>query len=333
VRTRREVTVVLGALALVTLAQFAIAVAQARTGTSLGLEVLGSGNQADIDGAARELTVGDTSGGIIRPSGTILHAVLLGSLMCMTCMPLLGLALNLKRRSSRLLCLAVVGVGLATIVLAMARAPAFGIGIAAPLAVLVALRRKRLPWRAVWISLAAALVAMAIFWGPISRVVSQNVATEHFWAEVDVRLELNAVAMNMINSSPIVGVGLNQSEEVLSAFEPYGVQYPGYPAHNLYLLVTSETGIIGLLGLLATFAALFVPVIRLMRLNDVFLSAIGAGITTMFVAVYLQELLVFSLRHDVTRTAFWLVAGLGVACWQMARREGLITTGAQAHAT
>ena len=136
----------------------------------------------------------------------------------------------------------------------------------------------------------------------------------------------------MINSSPIVGIGLNQSEEVLRAFEPYGVQYPGYPAHNLYLLVTSETGIVGLLGLLATFGALFVPAIRLMRVKDVFLSAVGAGVTVMYVAVCFQELLVFSLRHDVPRTVFWLVAGLGVACWQMARREGLFTTGARARA-
>jgi O-antigen ligase len=226
----------------------------------------------------------------------------------------------------------VVGAGLGTIVLALARAPAFGVGIGAPLAVLVALRRRRLAWRAVWISLAVALVALVVFWGPISRIVSQNVGTEHFWAEVDVRLELNGVALNMINSSPIVGIGLNQSEEVLSAFEPYGVQYPGYPAHNLYLLVTSETGIIGLLGLLATFGALFVPAVRLMRVNDVFLSAVGAGVTAMFVAVCFQEQLVFSMRHDVPRTVFWLMAGLSVACWQMARREGLFTARTQAHA-
>jgi hypothetical protein len=322
-RSRREVAVVLGVLAVVTLTQFVIAALQAKTGGTLGLEVLGSGTQADINGAARELTLGDTSNGIPRPPGTILHAVLLGSLMCMTSMPLLGLALYLRRFWIRLLCLGVVCAGLGTIVLALARAPAFGVGIAAPLAVLAALRRGRLPWRAVWISLAVVLVALALFWGPVSRVVSQNVGTDHFWTEVDVRLELNAVAVNMINSSPIVGIGLNQSEEVLSSFEPYGVQYPGYPAHNLYLLVTSETGIFGLLGLLATLGALFVPAIRLMRLDDIFLSAVGAGITAMFVAVCVQELLVFSMRFDVTRTVFWLLAGVCVACWQMARREGL----------
>jgi putative inorganic carbon (hco3(-)) transporter len=325
VHTRRETAVVLGALALVALTQCTIAALQARTGSTLGLEVLGSGTEADIQAAAREQSLGDTSGGIARPPGTVLHAVLLGSLMCMISMAIFGLALHLKGMWARLACLAIVGAGLGAIVLALARAPAFGVAISAPLAVVVALRRGRLPWRAVWLVIAGGLVGLAVFWAPVSRIVSQNIGTDHFWAEVDVRLELNAVAIDMINSSPLVGIGLNQSEEVLDSFEPYGVQYPGYPAHNLYLLVTSETGIIGLLGLLAMLAALFLPGLRLMRLNDRFLSGVGAGTTAMLIAVCMQELLVFSLRFDVTRTVFWMLTGLCVACWRLASREGLFS--------
>jgi hypothetical protein len=328
VRSRGDVVWVFGALALITITQFAIASLQFKTGSSLGLEVLGSGTESDIQAAARELSLGDSRGGILRPPGTVLHAVLLGSLMVMTSMPLLGLALHLERIWPRLACVAVAAAGCGAIVLALARAPAFGLAIAAPWAVLVALRRRHLPWRAVWITLSAALMALIVLWSPISKIASANLGTDHFWTEVDVRLELNAVAVNMINSSPIVGIGLNQSEEVLETFEPYGVQYPGYPAHNLYLLVASETGIVGLLGWIAMMVTLFVPGVLLMRLQDRFLAGVGAGITAMLVAVCFQELLVFSLRFDVTRTVFWLLVGLSVACWRLARREGLFASAA-----
>jgi hypothetical protein len=61
--------------------------------------------------------------------------------------------------------------------------------------------------------------------------------------------------------------------------------------------------------------------VRLARVPDRLLSAVGAASVAVYVFFYAEELLGFSLRQDLPRTLFWLVAGVSVACWDLARER------------
>ncbi len=65
------------------------------------------------------------------------------------------------------------------------------------------------------------------------------------------RQDLNLAAIKMIQSSPILGIGLNNFLVKLPDFYKFlGPVYFFQPAHNLYLLIASEIGLIGLIGLI-----------------------------------------------------------------------------------
>ena len=63
----------------------------------------------------------------------------------------------------------------------------------------------------------------------------------------------------MFADHPLVGVGLNNFEQVMGPYQKYGIIFFNNPVHNLYLLYLAETGIIGFIGFLITSAASSCP--------------------------------------------------------------------------
>ena len=77
------------------------------------------------------------------------------------------------------------------------------------------------------------------------------------------RLALAQVAVAMIKTQPLAGVGLNNFISQLPSFwQPFGQTYWLQPVHNLFLLISAETGLVGLLifiwFLILTFKRLFI---------------------------------------------------------------------------
>ncbi len=314
VRTRQEVLWIIAALGVVALAQFAVTLLQWRSGGAVGLSILGEAS------ALTPRTLDD--GQIPRPSGTAIHPVFLGALMGPIGLLALSLAIGLRSRLSiRLAWLAIVPVAFVPLLLAQARSALIGVACGGLVLVVVSLQRKRLPVGAVCAAVVLGAAATLAFWGPISQKVTDNLATDQFKLEVESRLQLNQLAFDIIRDRPILGVGLNNYQPAMDAYDTYGMIYPGFPVHNLYLLVTAETGVIGLVGQLATFGVLLALAFRLASKKDPLLSAVGAGAVAMYVFFYAEEMLGFSLRQDLPRTVFWLVAGLSVACCSMARQS------------
>jgi len=65
------------------------------------------------------------------------------------------------------------------------------------------------------------------------------------------RQDLNLIAVKMWQSSPLMGVGLNNFLVRLPGFYKFpGPVYFLQPVHNLYLMILAETGIIGLIGVI-----------------------------------------------------------------------------------
>jgi O-antigen ligase len=314
VRSRREVALVLGALAVVALVQFAISLLQWRTGSALGLDVLGEAS------ALTPRTLDD--GAIPRPSGTAIHPVFLGALMGPIGLLALSLAINLRRSAPvRLLWLAAVPVALIPLVLAQARSALIGVVLGGLAITIIALRRGRLSARVIGIALVVGAILTIAFWSEVSQRILDNLGTGQFNLEIQSRLQLNQLALDIIRDHPILGVGLNNFQPAMDAYDTYGLLYPGFPVHNLYLLEMAESGVLGLGCLLTMFGVLLVLGVRLARVPDRLLSAVGAGTVAMYLFFYAEEMLGFSLRQDLPRTLFWLVAGLSVASWDMARER------------
>ncbi|MFH0863798.1 MAG: O-antigen ligase family protein [Candidatus Gottesmanbacteria bacterium] len=83
------------------------------------------------------------------------------------------------------------------------------------------------------------LLAISIIYSPIQQ------------ESITYRQDLNAVALKMFTSSPLLGVGLNNFLVRLPEFYRFpGPVYFLQPAHNIFLLIASETGLIGLISLI-----------------------------------------------------------------------------------
>lgn len=314
VRTRQDVGFLVAALFVVAAVQCVLVAGQWWTGSSLGLSFLGE--QSDL--GVRTL---DDASEIPRPSGTMVHSVVLGAVMGPIALMGLSLAINLQRWWLRLACLLASGLAVAPMALAQTRGAAMGLGVAGLLLVGYGLWSRRISWRPVAVMLLLGALAAVPFWDKIEDRIFANIGTDHFSLEIDSRLELNGVAIDMAIDSPLLGVGLNNFETAMGPYDRYGLIFFDNPVHNLFLLILSEAGIVGLIGQLAVMVMVFLAALRLARVQDRFLQAVGIAITMISVFYVAEEMLMFSLRHDMPRTLYWLLAGLALAGWRIAQAE------------
>jgi Tol biopolymer transport system component/O-antigen ligase len=305
VRTRREIGFILGALGFFAFVELVVVLLQWATGGVLGLSFLG------VPTALTQRTL--DIGAVGRPFGTIIHPVFLGDVLGMLALVALSLAVYLPDRRQKRLCLAAVPVCIVPIALANARGPAIALAVTTVLLGLVMVARHRLSARTIWIALGLCVLAVAASWPEVSKLIADNFGTHHLGVEIQARLQLNGVASRMIDSSPVVGVGLNNYTQVMNNFAPYPLLFPGFPAHNLYLLQLAETGFLGLGALIVVASPLWLASTRVSRSRDPLAAALGVGMAAILVFNFMEEMLSYSLREEVPLAIFWLFAGLMVA--------------------
>jgi O-antigen ligase len=314
VTTRRDLAFVLGTLFVVAVIQCLVVVLQWRTGSALGLSFLGEQSELGV----RTLDDGE----IPRPTGTVVHADFLAALVAPIGLLAMSVGLQLRDRPAlRALILAVVPIAAAPLVLSQTRAAVVGFGVAVLCLGVWYLHRRLLAWRAVIGTVAVMAFGLVLFWGQIQERIVDNLGTEQFQKEVQSRIELNDLAFAMIADYPIAGVGLNNFEQVQVNYDRYGVIFADHPVHDIYLLITSETGLIGFAGFVASVFVIGAVAVAVMRQPPGLLAGVGAGVAATFVFLGVEELLTFSLRHDMPLALAWLMAGLAVACWRIAEAE------------
>jgi O-antigen ligase len=312
--TRRDVAFVVGTLFVVAIIQCVVVVLQWWTGSALGLGFLGEQSELGV----RTLDDGE----IPRPTGTVVHADFLAALVAPIGLLAMSVGLQLRDRPVlRALVLAVVPVAAAPLVLSQTRAAILAFGVACLCLGVWYLYRRLLAWRAVWATAAVLAFGVVLFWGQIQERIVDNLGTDQFRKEVQSRIELNDLAFAMIADHPIAGVGLNNFEQVQDNYDRYGVIFADNPVHDIYLLITSETGLIGFAGFAASAFVLGAVAVAVMRQHHGLLAGVGAGVAATLVFFALEELLTFSLRHDMPLALAWLMAGLAVACWRIAEVE------------
>jgi O-antigen ligase len=314
VRTRRQVEVILLGLGVFAAIEVVVIALQWRTGGVLGLSFLGVPTEL-----GERVTDAATLG---RPFGTIIHPVIMGAAMAAVGLLALSVALARKNGLARTFAWFTVVGALGAMYVAHTRGPMVaailvGFGLVAH-----AWRRgdvtSRQMRRVAMVGVICGVAALPV----LIPKFEENFGTSHFFEEVNSRQELNVIGFQMWEDHPVVGVGLNNFEQVMGPYQAYGVIFPNYPVHNLYLLYLAETGVVGFIGLLVTTVTLVVPGVRLARSRDSLYASIGRGVVAAVVFFAIEELLSFSLRQDIPLAIMWLMAGLAIAGLNLAERDG-----------
>jgi Tol biopolymer transport system component len=314
VRTRRHVWAVLGGLAVFASVELVVVVLQWRTGGVLGLSFLGVPTELGD-------RVTDTTS-IGRPFGTIIHPVFMGAALGSVSLVALAFAIELRRSLTKIAAVALVPVSLLPLYIAQTRASLVAVVMAASVVVVRGLVRGRLTWSTIRRAALALLVVGTLALPSLVAKFSANFGTGHFYEEVQSRLELNDIALRMIDDHMALGVGLNNFELVMPRYEQHPVIFFNNPVHNLYLLYLAETGVIGFIGVVVLGIGLYDVAIRLGRSHDRMLAAVGVGTAAAMGFLMVEELLGFSLRQDIPLAIYWLLAGLAVACTRLATSAG-----------
>ena len=303
---RQYLGAVMAGLSVMVLLHTALAAVQVATGRPIGAGLLR--HHADV---MQELL--ETGSVRLRPSGLFDHPIIFADFVMLS-LPVLAVgALTLPRRLGRVACAGVLLIGVLGMVLTLSRGAWISSVVTAVVFLSLAVRVRLLELRTLRrVGVAAALVVLlaAIPLGP--KIVERF--TQSQAGNFEVRVELNRIALSMVEAHPIFGVGLNNFLSVLSAYDPKDVART-FPAtvHNIYLLEASEAGIPGLLLFLATGAGLlFWTVRRLPLISDPPLRWLALAVLSGLIGFAVSQLADFSHRLEPLRTFLWTLVGLMV---------------------
>jgi hypothetical protein len=303
---RQYLGAVMAGLSVMVLLHTALAAVQVATGRPIGAGLLR--HHADV---MQELL--ETGSVRLRPSGLFDHPIIFADFVMLS-LPVLAVgALTLPRRLGRVACAGVLLIGVLGMVLTLSRGAWISSVVTAVVFLSLAVRVRLLELRTLRrVGVAAALVVLlaAIPLGP--KIVERF--TQSQAGNFEVRVELNRIALSMVEAHPVFGVGLNNFLSVLSAYDPKDVART-FPAtvHNIYLLEASEAGIPGLLLFLATGAGLlFWTVRRLPLISDPPLRWLALAVLSGLIGFAVSQLADFSHRLEPLRTFLWTLVGLMV---------------------
>ena len=191
----------------------------------------------------------------LRPYATFSHPNVLGGYLAVI-LPIIifnqqSTINNQQLRSRNILKILAIFLGISTLFITFSRAAwvVGGMGIVTSFFLSKSFLKKKRPWphghMATWLVLLIVLVFLCscvfMFFG------RERLGQLRFNSEsLQLRQELNSVALAMIKKHPLTGVGLNNFIPSLPNFKK-GLSFKELqPVHNIYLLIAAETGLIGL---------------------------------------------------------------------------------------
>jgi len=204
--------------------------------------------------------------------------------------------------------------GTAGLILTLSRGAWISAAIASGALLLLAWRRgllagaARASVRRALAGAAGLVMALGVLFGP----AIYDRLTRSQAGNVEVRYELNAIALRMIGSHPLGGVGLNAFIQVMERYDPRHVtRYFPATVHNLYLLETAEAGVPGGLLFLLLFGAVVVSALRRLRtVPDPALAWVAAALLAGFLGFAVSQVADFSHRIEPLRSIVWVHIGI-----------------------
>lgn len=300
---RSMVMPVLGLIAAQVIVHTAFAMAQAATGRPLGAQWF-----TDVSLVEESLRSGAVR---IRPIGLFDHPIVYAD-MLMLWLPVLGAGLFIPAgRAWRTFLCAALAMGAAGLALTLSRGAWIATVVAGTslfaLALFAGLLSRRQVTRIVTAGAVVALLLAAAF-GP--RAYERLTASDE--GNLNVRFELNWIALRMIAAHPFTGVGLNHVVDEMDAYDPANVKarLPG-PTHNVYLLEGAEAGLPATILLAALFATIItIGVRRLPAVPHLDSRWMAAALVAGLIGFAVAQLADFSHRLEPLRSLLWMNVGL-----------------------
>jgi O-antigen ligase len=152
------------------------------------------------------------------------------------------------------------------------------------------------------------LFASGIFDTIITRVFRTNEKA------FDSRADLMLVASEMIQSHPIIGIGLNSFEENMIHYDPNHITHIiRQPVHNGFLLVAAETGIPALMLLIAIVIGYLRMSQAILRKDSELHFAVGLTGMVTFAGLALSNFFDVTLRKESISGTIVIVAAMVAA--------------------
>jgi len=210
--------------------------------------------------------------------------------------------------------------GCVALLLTFARGAWIGFTISVPAMILLGVWKRRGFLRAcgMVVCLGFLLLLMAL---PFAEQIGQRLFEDDYgraWS----RVPMMQVALNVIRSNPILGVGLSNYVAVMhwydNTLERISLQM-GNPVHNMYLLTAAELGIVGMGLLLWLIAALIRAGWKGFWQGEGLQGLLCLGALAGWVACLIQRLVEW--RYITSSHIFALLAGLLGACAYVEERR------------
>jgi len=300
---REELKFIIVPLLIGLLLQCVIGIIQYTTGGFLGLNLLGE--------RSKTMMLGEIS----RVGGTMGHpnafARYLGFLIPFT----LSLSLAPLKGRYRLICGALFILSTMAHIMTFSRAAWGGLVISLMVIVALGVMAKLISWqRALILSLVGLLslscVALAFREAIAERLFADDAGS------VASRLPQIEIALNVIKSHPLIGVGVNNYAEVMHQYDNTSERITSWfpmTVHNVYLLIAAETGIAGLLFFLVFLFHFFKTGFHVLRRGDPLSKALAIGIISGVTAFLIQIMVMPPTLTSSSFLFFWIFTGLMVA--------------------
>ncbi len=255
-----------------------------------------------------------------RPTGLGPNSVAGGLVMLL---PLTaGFALGARRWALRVACGLASLFAAGVLVLTQSRGALIGLALAVLVMVIVWNRWFLLAIPAMVLGGLVGLAFLGTAW--FGEFVLSGAATSAV-ASLDVRLEIWARALSMIQDFPITGVGLGMFDRIMDLLYPMATVVPQteiFHPHNQYLSQAVSGGLPGLVGFLALILLLLVMAVRSIRLShrgEDWPLAVGLlGAFVAFLAHGMFDSPTFFIRANAI---LWTLFGLQAALWLHLREK------------
>jgi O-antigen ligase len=318
IRTRAELLLVVSLLMVNIAIQGTIALGQYFTNSNLGL---------DFFGATKVLKDYASLMALSRAGGTLGHPNSLAQFFDLTiplAFSLLFVPMSLTRR---FLLLGVVGIGLTGLTVTLSRGGMLAVGMVLLIGMTIHFCRWFGKTQGIFYVLLIIVITGSIILGTPNPIRKRFLY--HDYGTALGRVPHIQVALNVIRSNPLFGVGLNNYCAEAPKYDNTPQQIMALwksPAHNLYLFITSEIGLVGLTWILIFLIAVLRSLWPALKSPDPLLYAAGLGVLLGFLAYFIHGQ--FDYTHWTNFTILWFMLGLAVSLgWQATQAPPLARSG------
>lgn len=263
-------------------------------------------------GGAEETMVEVVGGkGVKRPSGLLMHPILLANFVFLELPLCLGIAAFSRNILMRVLMVVASLLGVSALFLTMSRGAWIGMTVTLTLLVIISAYKRVIRISTlVWSVLGGILLiipALALKWKSIYMRF-----TESLEGPVVVRFELADIAFQMFREHPLIGTGINNFTQIVQYYERLTtfVSEFRHPVHNIYLLELSETGIIGIFFFLLVLYGVFRISAVAMKHPLSRLRYVAIAVTCSFTAFLITGIADWSYRVSAMNVIFWTNIGI-----------------------